>query len=118
VFAVTLLVFMLSFQFGSYEDMINASVTLDTGHIQVMAPGYHDDSRIWKVINDPGAVLDKVQGLENVKAASMRMEAFCLASSEKRTKGVFIAGIDPKQEKKVSRLSDSMKEGHYLEPSD
>ncbi len=118
VFAVTLLVFMLSFQFGSYEDMINASVTLDTGHIQVMAPGYHDDSRIWKVIDDPGEVLDRVQGLENVKAASMRMEAFCLASSEKRTKGVFIAGVDPKQEKKVSRLSDSMKDGHYFKPSD
>ena len=34
-FASVLLVFMLSFQFGSYETMINTSVKISTGHLQV-----------------------------------------------------------------------------------
>ena len=41
-FASALLVFMLSFQFGSYDTMINASVRIHTGHLQVQAKGYHD----------------------------------------------------------------------------
>ena len=40
-FACVLLVFMLSFQFGSYETMITNSVTIHTGHLQVQAAGYH-----------------------------------------------------------------------------
>ena len=34
-FASLLLVFMLSFQFGSYETMINTSVKIHTGHLQI-----------------------------------------------------------------------------------
>ncbi len=39
-FASLLLVFMLSFQFGSYETMINTSVKIHTGHLQIQAQGY------------------------------------------------------------------------------
>jgi ABC-type antimicrobial peptide transport system permease subunit len=41
-FASVLLVFMLSFQFGSYETMINTSVKISTGHLQVQAEKYQD----------------------------------------------------------------------------
>ena len=44
-FAALLLVFMLSFQFGTYETMINASVSLRTGHLQVQAAGYQEIGR-------------------------------------------------------------------------
>ena len=44
-FACVLLVFMLSFQFGSYETMINASVKVHTGHLQVQAQGYRGGQR-------------------------------------------------------------------------
>ena len=36
-FASLLLVFMLSFQFGSYETTINTSVKIQTGHLQIQA---------------------------------------------------------------------------------
>ena len=49
-FAVLLLVFMLSFQFGSYEAMIDSAVRLSTGHVQVQAKGYNDNPEIRKVV--------------------------------------------------------------------
>ena len=50
VFATALLVFMLSFQFGAYDDMIDSSVRLSTGHVQIVAPGYHERPEMRKVI--------------------------------------------------------------------
>jgi len=118
VFATALLVFMLSFQLGSYDDMINASVTLDTGHIQIMPTGYHADQKIRNVIDSPGDLLDTVKQLPSVKGAAARAESFCLASSDNRTKGVLISGVHPAQEQTVSRLSKSMKTGEYLAADD
>jgi ABC-type lipoprotein release transport system permease subunit len=118
VFATALLVFMLSFQLGSYEDMINASVTLDTGHIQIMPRGYHEDRKIRNVIDRPDDLLAAIKGLPSVKGAAARAESFCLASSDNRTKGVLISGVHPAQEKTVSRLSSSMKTGKYLSADD
>ena len=118
VFATALLVFMLSFQLGSYDDMINASVTLDTGHIQIMPTGYHADQKIRNVIDSPDKLLDTVKQLPSVKGAAARAESFCLASSDNRTKGVLISGVHPAQEQTVSRLSKSMKTGEYLAADD
>lgn len=118
VFAAALLIFMLSFQFGSYEDMINASVKLDTGHIQVMPKGFHEDKKIRNVISHPDDILAAIRELPEVTGAAVRLEAFCLASSENRTKGIFITGVHPDQEKQVSRLPDSMRQGQYLAAGD
>jgi len=38
-FASLLLVFMLSWQFGSYDTMINSAVKIHTGHLQVQTRG-------------------------------------------------------------------------------
>ena len=55
-FASLLLVFMLSFQFGSYETMINTSVKIHTGHLQIQADGYQDKKNIRLVVPDPEKV--------------------------------------------------------------
>ena len=52
-FAGLLLVFMFSFQFGSYEAMVNSSVKIRTGHLQILAEGYHDNQDMRLVISNP-----------------------------------------------------------------
>ena len=52
-FASILLIFMLSWQFGSYDTMINASVKIHTGHLQVQAAGYNDDRDMRRVVPHP-----------------------------------------------------------------
>jgi putative ABC transport system permease protein len=117
-FATTLLIFMLSWQFGSYDTMINSAVKLHTGHLQVQARGYNDKRSIRLVVPDPeavGAILNRHPG---VAAYTFRATAFSLASSKERTYGVMVIGIDPEREAKVSTLKKLVRQGRYLSAGD
>lgn len=117
-FACLLLVFMLSFQFGSYEAMINTTVKISTGHLQVQARGYQDDRHIWQTIDDPSHVARILDAMPDITAWTFRAQAFSLVSSAKRTDGVLITGIDPNREKHVSTITSLIREGAYLTDDD
>jgi putative ABC transport system permease protein len=113
-FACVLLVFMLSFQLGSYDTMINASVKIHTGHMQIQAQGYQASRKIRDVIADPatvGAILDQVP---EVTAYTYRAMAYALVSSPSRSYGVMVEGIDPRREARVSTLARIIRQGRYL----
>jgi len=117
-FASVLLVFMLSFQFGSYETMINTSVKISTGHLQVQAAKYHEKKSIRFVIPDPLAVAEILDQIPEVAAYTFRGQAFALISSKDRTYGVAVTGIDPQKEARVSRIRKLVHEGHFLMEGD
>ena len=48
VFCNTLLVFLVSLQFGAYQMMIDGSLAAYTGHIQIQKQGYLDDQYIYQ----------------------------------------------------------------------
>ena len=117
-FASLLLVFMLSFQFGTYEAFINAAVKISTGHIQVQAKDYLDKTDIRLTVDDPEAVGKILDETEGVRAFTYRAEGFSLVSSKERTYGVLVVGIDPEREQKVSTLKSLIREGEFLAPGD
>jgi len=118
VFASLLLVFMLSFQFGSYETMINSSVKIHTGHLQVQSLGYQDKKSIRLVVPDPDAIAKILDQIQSVEAYTFRANAFSLVSSKKRTYGSMVIGIDPVKEEKVSTLKSLIRKGSYLAEDD
>jgi ABC-type lipoprotein release transport system permease subunit len=117
-FASVLLVFMLSFQFGSYETMINTSVKISTGHLQIQAEKYQEKKNIRFVIPDPQTIADIVAKIPEVEAYTFRGQAFSLISSEDRTYGVVVTGINPQRETKVSRLKKLVRDGNFLSAND
>ncbi|MGD8304898.1 MAG: FtsX-like permease family protein [Desulfobacterales bacterium] len=117
-FASVLLVFMLSFQFGSYETMINTSVKISTGHLQIQADAYPERKSIRFVIPEPQEIAKVVEQIPEVAAYTFRGQAFSLVSSADRTYGVVVTGIDPQKEARVSRLKQLVREGHFLENTD
>jgi putative ABC transport system permease protein len=114
-FACVLLIFMLSFQFGSYETMINASVKIHTGHLQIQGRGYHADQEIRQVIADPQPVQQALAAIAEVQAHAPRARAFVLVSSRERTYGVMAEGVDPAAEARVSTLRSIVRQGDYLD---
>lgn len=118
VFASTLLIFMLSFQLGSYGTMINASVRIHTGHLQVQAEGYQDKKSMRLVVPNPSAVGELMQGVPEVEAYTFRANAFSLASSKERTYGALVIGVDPVRESQVSTLKQLIRQGSYLAEHD
>jgi putative ABC transport system permease protein len=117
-FACLLLVFMLSFQFGSYETMINSAVKVQTGHLHVEAKKYQDQQDMRLVIKDPKAVAKVMQAAPGIEAFTARANAFSLISSKERTYGALVVGIDPESEAKVSTLKKIIRQGEYLKPGD
>jgi putative ABC transport system permease protein len=117
-FASALLVFMLSWQLGSYDAMINAAVSIRTGHLQVEAKGYNKEKDIHLVVPHPAAVGALLDATDGVSAYSYRASAFSVVSSKQRTYGVVITGIDPDREARVSTIERLVRKGSYLSPSD
>ena len=117
-FASLLLVFMLSFQFGTYETMINTSVKIQTGHLQIQAPGYQEKKNIRQVVSEPDKIAAILDTIPSTTAYSFRGQAFSLISSKDRTYGVAVTGIDPVREAQVSRLKSLIREGAFLSADD
>lgn len=118
VFCNALLVFMISFQFGSYSMMIDGTLSVLTGHLQVQEQRYLDEPRMRYTV--PGgaelaATLRRDTGIGNIAA---RGSAFALASSEERSFGIQIFGVQPAYEARVSTLPGLVTEGRYLEDND
>ncbi|NOY69726.1 MAG: ABC transporter permease [Deltaproteobacteria bacterium] len=117
-FACMILVFMLSFQLGSYETMINASVNMSTGHLQVQSAGYHKKKSMRLVVSQPGEIGGILEKIPGIAAYTFRANAFSLVSSNKRSRGVLVTGIDPEREACVSTIKTMISHGRYLEQSD
>ena len=117
-FAAIILVFMVSFQLGSYEAMVNSSVKIYTGHIQIQAEGYKEKKSMRFVISSPKKIAETVEKIEEIKSYSFRANGFSLVSSENRARGVLVTGIDPEREAEISTIAGLIKEGEYLAPGD
>ena len=117
-FACVLLVFMLSWQLGSYDSMIKFATRIHTGHLQVQARGYKEKRDIRLAVTDPDAVGGILESTPGVGAYTFRANAFSLASSEERTYGIMVIGIDPAKEAQVSAIKGLVRRGTYLSQDD
>lgn len=117
-FATILLIFMLSFQFGTYETMINSAVKIHTGYFQIQEKDYQDKKEIRHAVKNPGKIGKILEQMPEVQAYTYRTTGFSLASSEERTYGIVVTGVDPEREAKVSSLKTLVRKGEYLEPGD
>ncbi len=114
VFSNMLLVFMISLQFGMYGLMIDNTLRVFTGHLQVQAPGYKDEQKMRQVVPAVADLAGRLRAeLANDRIAA-RGWAFGLASSEVRSYGIGIYGVEPDFEPRVSNIPGLVSQGRYL----
>ncbi len=118
VFANTLLVFMISMQFSMYGLMIENTLKLFTGHMQVQAPGYKDDQKMRQAVANIVPLATRLRTEFPDGKIAARGQAFALASSEDRSYGVGIIGVEPEYEPEVSSIPGLIKEGRYVREND
>jgi len=114
IFCNTLLVFLISLQLGSYQMMIENTLNSFSGHLQIQHASYNDDQKIHQSVPNVEQLAQRVRlqlGLESVAARGM---AFALASSEQRSFGIQLVGVQPQFEASVSTLPGLVSEGRYL----
>lgn len=113
VFSNALLVFMIAIQFSSYDLMIDNTLKSFTGHLQVQAPDYKDDRKMRQVVPDIAPLAQSLRGELGLQSVAARGAAFALASSEERSYGLQIYGVQPQFEPLVSTIPGLVREGRF-----
>jgi len=118
IFSNVLLVFMISLQFGSYDMMINNTLQAFSGHIQVQREGYNDNPKIRNSIPGIVSLAERLRHSVPGVAVAARGSAFALASSEQRSLGIRIIGVQPSFEPAVSTFPGLVSQGSFLDDPD
>lgn len=118
VFCNTLLVFLIAIQLGSYRMMIDNTLSAFTGHLQVQHRGYLDEQKMRQTVPAAAALSSRLASQPHVVATAARAVAFALASSEQRSFGIQLTGVQPDREPQVSNYPGLVRSGRYLQPGD
>lgn len=113
-FTATLLIFSITLQLGSYDVMIDNSLRQYTGHLQVQRQGYIDKPRMRSDIPGAEALAERIRAATGA-AVAVRAQGFALASSENRSYGVMVVGVQPRFEPAVSTLPGAIKQGRFFQ---
>ncbi|GAB4333058.1 MAG: lipoprotein-releasing ABC transporter permease subunit [Desulfobulbaceae bacterium] len=98
---------------GLHREMINGTVTLDAGIIQVHAAGYEPNLASLRPLPDPESVLARIRALPGVRwATRIKTPGLVLAGQESAS--VLLSGIDPALEQTVTTVGDQLVAGDYL----
>ncbi len=114
IFSNLLLVFLISLQFGSYRMMIDNTLKSYTGHMQIQHSAYNENPKIRNSFDAIIPLASKIRKQLGSNMVAARGVAFAMTSSEQRSYGLQIIGVEPQFEIKVSTLPGLINKGHYF----
>ncbi len=114
VFSNTLLVFMIALQFGGYSLMIDNTLQAFTGHLQVQAPGYLEDEKMRQSVADIAPLARRLREALGSDDVAARAAGFALVSSEDRSYGIAVFGVETLAEPRVSSIPGLIVQGRFL----
>jgi ABC-type lipoprotein release transport system permease subunit len=101
---------------GFFAGMERNILDLETGDLQVFAPGYRDKPSLYTRVEDPEPFL---RDLERAGyRASARLLAGGLAAGEEASAGVTLLGVDIPRDMRVSRIHEQLLRGDWLDASE
>jgi ABC-type lipoprotein release transport system permease subunit len=115
IFSNVLLVFMISLQFGSYDMMISNTLQAFSGHFQVQREDYNDNPKLRLSIEDIGSTAAELRRSLPEARVAARAAGFALASSEQRSFGIQVIGVQPDFEAGVSTIPGLVRQGRFLD---
>lgn len=119
VFAVIAAILMQSMNRGSYEMIIDRTVTFSTGYIQIQDYRYQDESSLDNAFYYTDELRQHIHSADNRIAHLVpRIETFMLAANGGQTRGSIVTGIDFETEHRYNGLGDYLTEGRFFEPDE
>ena len=102
---------------GMVNQMLFNQVNTNVSHVQIHKKGFKDNKLVQNFIPDYRMVENTIKHDSMVKAYSKRVIAYGLISSASNSTGVYINGIIPEDEAKVSIIKSAVSSGSYLSGS-
>ena len=113
-FAIAVIVFAVSFQMGTYAEMIDNATSMLSGHLQIQHRDYPEDRRFEQSVPSLSALVARLERQPGVESVAPRVEAFSLVSAGERAFGAQVLGVNPQRERQTVRFLDRMREGRMI----
>jgi ABC-type lipoprotein release transport system permease subunit len=97
---------------GIVKQMERNATHLGPGEIQIHSPGYLDDRSIYRVIQHPDTIINKIEKIG--AKATPRLQGFGLVSQGENSSGAQILGIDVMREIEVTEFHNHLYKGSFL----
>jgi ABC-type lipoprotein release transport system permease subunit len=104
---------------GFVENLVDNGISTLTGHIEILAPLYHQDPVVANSILQPAPIEHILETrLPRGSVWAPRVNVGAIASNARHSAGVTLVGIVPDREAGLSFVGRSVDQGRYLEPGD
>jgi lipoprotein-releasing system permease protein len=102
---------------GMKTNMILSATSAYMGEGQIHRQGFRLTGEADKTINDLGQVLAELGKEESVAAFTRRVVSFGMITSPANLSSILFVGVDPVNEKLLSRVDDNIQKGSFFEGS-
>lgn len=112
-FSVFCIIVFQALKVGLHQKMIEGSLGLDLGTIQVHAAGYEANLTRFQSLPD-FAQVEQVLTENKIAPFSARIKAPALILSGSRSSSILLSGIEPEQESKITLIHSRIIRGNYV----
>lgn len=108
-------VVFVSWQDGSHNSMLENSLKIYTGAIEIYHKDYRDLGGNEYLIRDAKSITEKLSKIDAIEVFGTRYETYGLLSSKEYSAASMIAGVEPSKERLLSSLESALREGRFLD---
>jgi len=108
-------IFSMAMMYGMINQRVQNIIENEISHIQVHHPRFTENYEMQYVVPKAIELQKELMTSAEVEAVCSRLRIPGMASSAQSGTGIMILGIQPNEERKVTRIHGSLVEGSYLE---
>ena len=108
------LIFVDTMVEGMSVNMVKNATDTIMGHAQIHAQGFRDEYDVKLTINNLDVMLTNLKDHSDLKDMSMRVVTYSMLSSAEGVEPILTLGIDPEEEKKLSKFDEAIIAGDYI----
>jgi ABC-type lipoprotein release transport system permease subunit len=112
--AVALMVWTVAFVDGWLDLMVRGATAVETGQVQIHTRAYADQPRVYRSFPVDDALLDGLERLPEVEAATPRVKLAGLVGNERTSQVARLNGVDPRREAAATVVAEGIAEGRWL----
>lgn len=99
---------------GSHKSMLENSLKVYIGAIEIYHKDYRDIGGNEYLIENVDSIKDRLSDIDGIELISSRYETFGLISHKEFSTASMVVGIEPKKEEILSQLKNALIDGEYL----
>jgi len=108
-------IFSMAMMYGMINQRVQNIIENEISHMQIHHPKFTENYEMQYVVPNAIELQQKLMSSSEVEAVCSRLRIPGMASSAQSGVGVMILGIQPDEERRVTRIHKSLVEGSYLE---